>query len=317
MIKSSIHHLNTNAYPSCSFTRESDFLTGHGKAFGTFGELLQGRLENHEDFLVTFPIARYSYAIFVSDPSSNSVTIRPAWKQKSQKLATMLLEHFALPSGGRLTIESELPVGKGLASSSADLVATARAIAACFNLKLTPAQLQGFLYKIEPTDGVMYTSVVSFYHRKVQLCESLGFLPPLTVFGLDEGGMLDTLQFNQLPRSFSQADEQEYVSLLKRISVAIREHDLPTIGQVATRSALLNQRLNPRRTLQDLLALCQEVNGLGIIVAHSGTCIGILLSPQDPRYCQQVETLSHRLSRLGGTPVLYYSLHFREHGKGR
>ena len=37
---------------------------GTGMAFGTFGELLQGRLwEEQEEFLVTFPISRYSYAV--------------------------------------------------------------------------------------------------------------------------------------------------------------------------------------------------------------------------------------------------------------
>src|SRR6266704_6865331 len=92
---------------------------GTGMAFGTFGELLQGRLsEEHGDFLVTLPISRYSYAIFVADPTCQDVTVFPPEKQKSKMLACLLLEHSALPYGGRLILQSELPVGKGLASSS-------------------------------------------------------------------------------------------------------------------------------------------------------------------------------------------------------
>src|SRR5207302_1757315 len=98
---------------------------GKGKAFGTFGELLQGRLDNSDgDFLVTFPIARYSHATFATDPKSAAVIVYPPYKYKSQKLADMILEYYALPKGGILVLESDIPVGKGLASSSADLVAT-------------------------------------------------------------------------------------------------------------------------------------------------------------------------------------------------
>src|SRR4029079_11819053 len=101
-----------------------------------------------------------------------------------------------------LELESNIPIGKGLASSSADLVATARAIDDCFKLGMSEEILKMFLRQIEPTDGVMYPGVVSFYHRQVQLREFLGQLPGLTIVSIDEGGEVDTVEFNKIPKPF-------------------------------------------------------------------------------------------------------------------
>ena len=92
---------------------------GTGTAFGTFGELLQGvHADNDLDFLVTFPIDRRSKVIHSSPYPSRELKVVPEFKQKSVQLAARLLEYFSLPCKGLLLIESDLPIGKGLASSS-------------------------------------------------------------------------------------------------------------------------------------------------------------------------------------------------------
>jgi L-threonine kinase len=287
-------------------------LQGTGRSFGTFGELLQGCLgSKHLNFLVTFPISCFAYACFVPDAEMTEVTVLPVEKQKARRLATMLLEHYHLPGGGRLRLESDLPVGKGLASSSADLVATARAIAACYGLHIPLSLLMQCMSAIEPSDGVMYHGVVSFYHQQVRLHEFLGTLPPLTILGLDEGGKLDTIEFNRLPKPFTVHDVAQYEHLLERITRAIRQRDLAGVGQTATESALLNQKLNPKQTLGDLLAICRDVQGLGVAVAHSGTCLGLLLSPHHPRYRWQLQTAYNLLATLTKNVLVYHSLTFK------
>ena len=94
-------------------------LHGFGVANGTFGELLQGALsgaENH--FLVTLPINRFSKAWFSASPSDCSLQVISGRKRKSHTLAQGLLRHHGAREVGVLRIESELPEGKGLASSS-------------------------------------------------------------------------------------------------------------------------------------------------------------------------------------------------------
>jgi L-threonine kinase len=282
---------------------------GRGRARGTFGELLQGVLPDQQrHFLVTLPIATLSTATFNPDASQAGMQVWPTHKFKSHHLATQLLAHFGLPPGGQLRLDSQLPEGKGLASSSADLVATARAIQSCYQLELTTPLLEGFLRRIEPTDGVMYDGITAFYHREVRLLDRLGWLPPLTVVALDEGGQVDTLAFNDRPTEITAAETQEYASLLGEIRRAIARADLQAIGRVATRSALLNQRRHLKRSLDAMLELCESIGGLGVVVAHSGTCVGILLQTEGQRFREQFVRARDGLRRLTDRVLVYQAV---------
>lgn len=255
---------------------------GRGTAYGTFGELLQGVLfENGLDFLVTLPIAQFSTAIFHARADDDEVRVVPGPKAKSRLLAERILRAYAPRVGGLLQLSSTLPVGKGFASSSADLVATARAVADALGIVIDERTLEDFLRDIEPSDGVMYSGVVAYYHREVRLRERLGFLPPLLIVGHDEGGMVSTIEFNRRPKSLTDADKREYDDLLRTLTRAVREVDLPTLGAVATRSTEKNAKLLPRNHLADLKRICATAGGLGVVAAHSGTMLGILFADDE------------------------------------
>ena len=280
---------------------------GAGMAFGTFGELLQGQVgEEQADFLVTLPIDQYSYALFVADERLHDVHTFPPEKHKAYMLACRILKHYGLPPGGRLILQSELPPGKGLASSSADLVATAKAISSCFHVQIDAVLLATLMCQIEPSDGVMYPGSVTFHHRQGMLREFFGLLPLLTVVAIDEGGALDTIEFNRRRLPYSVREMQEYRHLLAVLSHAIRHHDLSRIGQVATRSAVMNQARNPKRMLNACIAVCKDIDGLGVVAAHSGTCLGILLSA-DVGSSAQIEQAHRALSPLGYVVSEYHS----------
>lgn len=293
--------------------RESLPRVGYGNAFGTFGELLQGVLpESDRDFLVTLPIKRFTHAVFTPSPGQATVTVLPSHKQKSRRLAETILTQFELPRGGVLTLDSDLSEGKGFASSSCDLVATARAIEHAFEITVPLPTLERYMAQIEPTDGVMYPGCVFFYHRLVQLGAFLGSLPPLTIVGTDEGGEVDTIAFNRLHKPFTDIDKIEYRKLLELTIAAFASHDLQMLGRIATRSTQLNQKVRPKRAAQDVIALCREIGGLGVANAHSGTVLGILLSPADPRYGEQLAAAQARLIDLLGNATVYHALTFAE-----
>ncbi|MEV7612040.1 kinase [Streptomyces sp. NPDC089799] len=283
--------------------------TGVGRSFGTFGELLQGVLpEEDQDFLVTFPIERWTTAVFRPNAGSHEVTVRPAYKEKSRLLVKHMLEDLEVPWGGELTLHSDLPVGKGFASSSADLVASARAVADALGRPLDAESIEGYLRCIEPSDGVMYPGVVSFYHRSVRLKEELGVLPPLTILAHDQGGEVDTLGFNQIPKPFDHEDKLEYSRLLAVLGAAVREGDLRTVGQVATKSAFMNAKLRPHAALSAMERVCREVDGLGLVLAHSGTMLGILLPEQDPEHSTKIALARRLLASVPGSLETYRSL---------
>lgn len=280
---------------------------GRGRAFGTFGELLQGVGRNNQDFLVTLPINRFSTVQFLSVPQQPKLTVSPSQKCKAERLAMLILEHYRLPTGGVLELESNLPVGKGLASSSADLVAVARAIDNCFRLHMPIELLQHFLRQIEPTDGVMYEEIVAFYHRDVSLCKCLGLLPKLAIVGIDEGGEVNTVEFNKHPKQVSEEEKEEYDLLLEKIAQAIREQDLRTVGEIALRSALLNQKYHKKRYFEQMRDICWQIGGLGVVAAHSGTYLGVLLSTEDSHFHNQLAHAFEAMKHLAGNVTLFYS----------
>jgi L-threonine kinase len=284
-----------------SHRRELGEVYGSAAAFGTFGELLQGALPDGLDFLVTMPIARWSRARLLLDPSASAVHVRPVHKTKSRRLVQAMLRHYGVPGGGVLTLDSELPEGKGLASSSADLVATARAAGQAIGVDPAPADIEAQLRRIEPSDGVMYHGVVAFHHREVRLRERLGHLPPLTVVGIDEGGEVDTVGFNKVPKVFSAEQRRTYERLLVMLSGAIRAVDVAGIGEVTTRSAVMNQRLCPKRTLEEMLGICREVGGVGVVAAHSGTALGVLLAAEHPGHHERLRRTRRACATLAGT----------------
>ncbi|MFC9912503.1 kinase [Streptomyces sp. NPDC127197] len=285
--------------------------TGVSTCFGTFGELLQGRLpEPGADFLVTLPVARWTMAKFQVDPGRDDVDVRPHHKDKARRMAEMVLAAARGPAGGSLMIDSSLPEGKGMASSSADLVATARAVANAVGLELPPQRLEDLLRRIEPSDGVLYPGVVAFDHRRVRLRARLGSLPTMTVVGMDEGGTVDTVAFNRLAKPFTPADRREYARLLERMTRAIARRDLAEVGAVATRSAEMNQALWPKRTLPAVQRICADVGALGVVAAHSGTMLGVLLDTADPDYVEKIAVTVRACSLISPDVSLFRSLSF-------
>ncbi len=292
---------------------------GLGTACGTFGELLQGALPGPGEqtgegrFLVTLPIARWSTARLELWPAPElepapAVTVSPGHKTKAARLAVALLQDLGCAAGGTLWLDSSIPEGKGLASSSADLVATARAVLAATDRTVAPDRLGALLAAIEPTDGVMFPGVVAFDHRRGRHLRSLGTLPALQVIAVDQGGHLDTVAFNRTAAGYGPDERGHYQRLLDRLTVAVAAGDLGQAGQISTRSAELNQTRVPHRHFEALRQICDEVGGLGLVACHSGTMIGILLDPRDGEYRTRLSAAVRLTSDLGGPARLYRTL---------
>ena len=279
-----------------------------GVCFGTFGELLQGVLPDQGGrFLVTLPIARYSTVRYVVMPQSTDLFVFPRGKSKVYRLAQMLLDYFQIDKGGVLNVQSELLEGKGCASSSADMVAAARAICRAYRVELAPATLAAMMAEIEPSDGVMYHGIVSFYHCKGILRKWLGHVPRLTIVAVDEGGQVDTVVFNKRLDVSAPEVLLRYECLLHAMEEAVINGDLATIGEIATQSALLNQQILPKAYLDLMLDLSRQYDALGVVVSHSGTCIGLLFDPFHPDYARKLTGLLDRLACYNLTIEVFYT----------
>ncbi|MDQ1815079.1 kinase [Massilia sp. CCM 9210] len=280
--------------------------TAAGISYCSFGELLQGVLhEDDVDFLVTLPIQKYSVSYFVPDFDRTRIVTVPSVKTKAAAMARRILKHYGQAVGGTFYIDCDIPSGKGLSSSSADLLATARALETYMGKELPLSDLCSYMSEIEPTDGVMYPESVVYLQRKGKLWSRLGRLSDVQILALDEGGTVDTVDYHQrgLAERHNHAYRNEFNQLLDRIVVAFRDGDLDEIARISTRSAYINQEINPKKYLGVVHETCLATNGIGLVTSHSGTCIGILYDMRKPDHQRNLHNASGMLAVHGSVNV--------------
>ncbi|MBE1556819.1 L-threonine kinase [Filibacter limicola] len=198
-------------------------------------------------------------------------------------------------------------MGKGLSSSTADLIAAARAVADFYNMNLSSDVIEDILKSIEPSDGIMYPGVTSYYHKKIEKIDYLGCLPGLAIVSLDEGGIVDTIEYNQKEKEFLQSEKEIYKVLLSELTYNIKIKNYRKIGEIATRSSLMNQNHNYKKNLYKLLDICKKVECLGVVTTHSGTCIGIMINQFCDDYQEKIKLTKEKVSELNGIIDVYYS----------
>jgi uncharacterized protein involved in propanediol utilization len=250
--------------------------TSIGSCNGSFGELIQGVMGN-DPFLISLPISMSSTASYFPTQSKKLTIISPQDKSKTQQACELYLEHFQVKERGILFLQSQLPVGKGMASSTADMVASLRAIANHYKLPCNETILSRLLPVIEPTDSVMYGELVVYDYINGRLLERLGNLPEMILVGIDTGGIVNTTAFNQISKGYSVEEKEQFRFALSLLKEGIRNSELEPICHAASISAKINEKRLPKPYFNELYHLGQNWNG-GIVSAHSGTVIGLLLS---------------------------------------
>jgi uncharacterized protein involved in propanediol utilization len=252
---------------------------GYGICNGTFGELVQG-IYNEQPFLITLPIpVLTSKAIFI--PNETKTIIGYSSYSKAVLACNKLISLINRKVGGTLYLISNIPRGKGMASSSADLVAAMKAVAdGCF-IDVNNEIFSTIATEIEPTDGVMYENVVAYNYKNGSLIESFGNLPPFELIGMDIGGLVDTIQFNQQLKTYTRHDQKSFHQAFHLLKTGIQTQNLSSICQASTISAKINEKILPKKYFYEIEKIAATCQG-GVVVAHSGTMIGILLDPDHP-----------------------------------
>lgn len=243
------------------------------KAPGSCGELAQGTI-NGKNFLITCPINVYTEVTVRTDhytPCNAGPKVITAIDKTIQYLQIQSRRFH-------VSVKSDLPVGKGMASSSADISAACQSIALSSGTILTPDEIADIALLIEPTDGIFYPGVVLFDHIKGNLRQHLGDALPMHIVIFDVGGEINTLHFNKRPdlKNLNQANEEQVHQAMKLISKGLASKDLSLIGKGATISALANQKILYKPHLEDIIQIGLSWGAVGVNIAHSGTVVGVL-----------------------------------------
>ncbi len=263
------------------------------KAPGSCGEFIQGYMDG-ESFMITCPIDRYS----VAEAKEGKLISRLPQKAESARRRTLA----KLGMSNRLIdvrLSSEIPLGKGMASSTADISAVCQAAALACGKRLTPEEIAEIAISIEPSDATFYDGIVQFNYRKGHLIKKLGEAPAMQILIFDCGGEVDTLLYNSRKDLVAlQKDNEpiirEAVSLFLQ---GMQEKNPALLGKAATMSAFANQRLLYKSALEPLYETAVQMGALGITAAHSGTVLGVIIS-KDTDVKELRNQISYRLGDL-------------------
>lgn len=249
----------------------------YGKAFGSFGEIVQGRLSDGRDFLVTLPIELWSICELISTPIAGPLII-DCELAKSRALLGLVLKELGIDAGYHVScvLTRNIPIGKGLSSSTADMLAVLRAVQDAFGFLLTEQFISRLFAEVEPHDALHYDASTAYDHRRGVLIREFGYIPSFTIVGVDHGGTVDTVLYNQTV-SFTADEKERYDDLFGRLQRAFECRQDRVIAECATESARMHADRRADATLQKAVQLVGPLGCLGVVAAHSGTCAGFLL----------------------------------------
>jgi L-threonine kinase len=200
----------------------------------------------------------------------------------SRAMVERLLQHWHYPAqlsqDIRIDVHSTIPVAKGMASSTADIAATAVATARHLGRQLDESTLAALCVSLEPTDSTVFRQLTLFDHNDASTQIACDAQPDLDLLVLESPQTLRTADYHRIPR---QAGLQAGAPALKRAWEKIKESCITQnpyrLGEAATLSAIASQRLLPKPDFDALLSLVEECGIYGVNVAHSGSVVGLML----------------------------------------
>jgi len=251
------------------------------KAPGTCGELMQGAIDE-QDFLVNCPINLFSHSTVKASSKAGLHLHNLHRYTKIRDTIMLAVEEFSFNVSHHLEIHSDVPRGKGMASSSADITAAFEAVCRQCDVSLTAEEFARIVTEIEPSDCVHFPGVTHVNHLTGQLFESMPAPRGMSILVVDCGGHIDTVAFDRLfARSLYRSNQPYLRETLGLLKSGLHNGDLTAVAVAATRSAQFNQQIHCKPQFDELLETSREIGALGVNCAHSGTVLGVLYRSDD------------------------------------
>ena len=251
------------------------------KAPGTCGELMQGAIDG-QDFLVNCPIDLFSYAKLQSIETTGLHLHNENSYTKIRDTIDLVMDEYKLKLNHSLKMHSNIPRGKGMASSSADITAAFEAICRCSDIALTPEDFAHIVTEIEASDLVHFLGISHLNHLTGKLFESMPVPQGMSILVVDCGGYIATDTFDRRQAHSLYRNNQPYLKeTLKLLKFGLHNENLAAVAKAATRSAKFNQKIHYKPQFDDLLAISQTAGALGVNCAHSGTVLGVMYRSND------------------------------------
>ncbi|MDA8479505.1 L-threonine kinase [Citrobacter sp. Awk 4] len=239
------------------------------------GELIQGWILGSEK-LVSCPVDWYSTV----EVSSGSPLADE--RSLSRAMVERVLAHFNYPAHWsqeiRVDVHSTIPVAKGMASSTADIAATALATAHHLGHTLNEPTLAQLCVSLEPTDSTVFRQLTLFDHNDASTQIACEAQPQLDLLVLESPKTLRTSDYHRIPRlDRLHAGAAALQQAWEKVQEACITQNPRRMGEAATLSAIASQMLLPKPDFNILISLVEECDLYGVNVAHSGSVVGLML----------------------------------------
>jgi L-threonine kinase len=243
------------------------------------GELIQG-LINGSEKLISCPIDWYS-TVEVKQGSAHQFDERPLMR-RALKAA---LKHLQIDGSWHhklsIRFDSTIPVAKGMASSTADIAATAVATARHFEQELSSQALAQICTSLEPSDSTFLHQLSLFDHNRGEIHQQFEWVPDLDVLIFESPTQLNTADYHQMPRKQKLKENEPQLSdAIHLFEQAIQTQCVTSFGQACTLSAIASQHILAKPGFEQFQFLIEKFDLPGMVVAHSGTVVGLLCRPQ-------------------------------------
>ncbi|GAA0106795.1 serine/threonine protein kinase [Paraclostridium sordellii] len=241
------------------------------------GEFVQGMIRDKE-YLSSYAIDKFSKVTL--EEKLEYINRGPL---KTRKAVEEVFKHFGLPrkemKNISIHIESDIPISKGMASSTADIGATIKATLNLIGKDLSEYDISKLATKIEPTDSIFIRENTIFNPLDASIKKKLGVIDTGKVLILEPNEKLSTRYIRRKDNYQKLKKQNKYIIeyAFKLLEQGIQNKDLNLIGQACNISSVANENIHKKKYLSEIMDISKEYGACGVNIAHSGTVIGILL----------------------------------------
>lgn len=252
-------------------------MKSYGICPASCGEFVQGIIDN-EEYLCSYAINMYSKVCI--EEKLKDINLG---RHKSRIAIEKVFEKFNLPKKDTknisLNINSKIPVGKGMASSTADIGATIKATLSLIDKDLNSEEIAKLAAEIEPTDSIFINKNSIFNPLNGTVIKYLGNITNAKVIILEPNKVLDTMKI-RMRKNYSKLKIENREIIKKSFALleeGMKKDDLSLVGEACTLSSLANENIEKKEYLNEIIKISKRCGAYGVNIAHSGTVIGILI----------------------------------------
>ncbi len=267
------------------------------------GELIQG-LINGSEKLISCPIDWFS-TVEVKQGSAHQFDERPLMRQAIKAALKHLQVDEIWHQKLSIRFESTIPVAKGMASSTADIAATAVATARHFQQELNSQALAQICTSLEPSDSTFLDQLSLFDHNQGLIHRQFEWIPDLNILIFESPTQLNTADYHQIPRQQRlQQNEALLANAIHLFEQAMQTRNIALFGQACTLSAMASQHILAKPGFEQFQFLIEKFDLPGMVVAHSGTVVGLLCGHQQ-HDCDAILAAAHHSVLQAYYPIQY------------